>query len=196
MLRAVLLLSLLLVSAHGANEACSERCGCLARDTIPHMWHAARVARHTAASVETGMLAQDALEAVQARASDMVQRIGALGGGCAAKECGRRLQRLHNQSWVAQRRLDDAAVGALFGDSETNLAQLSIAAQRIVATATRTAKELMVYSKRCPAAGRGSGRGRGGRGLAQRGVPPTDAQHMRATPTAMPMATPEIIEAT
>ena len=143
-----------------AEAGCSERCACLSSDLAPSMWRTARQARRTASAFETGLLDKEALEAAQSQASRAVDAMRQLktlcaeAGACnrAAKRqpCGCRIPRLHNHSQHALRVLDDAAVGALFGDSELAMSNLVTATERVMRSAERVARELAAFgTKRC-----------------------------------------------
>lgn len=149
---------------------CSARCACLSDEGGRTLWQAHRAARRTTTSVETGLLDNEALDDTQTRVTASIGAMRRLVDACAqpgsaaacqapaamrrAGVCGCRAPRLLNVTVNVQRRLDDAAAGALFGDSEQNMAELALAMGRLVQTTERVAAELDRFGAGCPTAER------------------------------------------
>lgn len=156
-----------LVSSAAAvlDVECSSRCACLSGEASRTFWQTSRAARHTGTSVETGMLDNEALDDTQQRAAAAMSAVTRLFEACGQpsssaacalpsaarrrKICGCRATRLMNVTANLQRRLDDSAAGALFGDSEETMTQLATAMAASAALAERVAAELDRFSANC-----------------------------------------------
>ena len=70
----------------------------------------------------------------------------------ARRSCRCRLARLFNISATVQGKLDDAAAGVLFGDSEQNVLNLASSLPSVLHGTGRVATELERFARRCVAA--------------------------------------------
>jgi len=143
--------------SEGAGPSCSPTCGCRALEAGSAVYRATRSTRRVAASVDQSQLENSLVEEAQTAAATAVDAVRGLHASCAApphscsngtRSCACRLRRLLNITVTAQRRLDDAAAGVLFGDSDENVLALSSALPSVLHSSGRVAAELERHGRR------------------------------------------------
>ena len=125
--------------------------------------------------LETGDFDTSALEEVQTSVGTSAETLYRLHAACATRfcnasapivlrrSCSCRPAKLLNHTRVVQRRLDDAAAGVLFGDSEANMQELSSTMQQhVLHRLVQIGSELERLGRL--ACGRDAGEGGGGGG--------------------------------
>ena len=143
------------------DSSCSSACACRAHESGLAAWRAIRAARRTTTSIDLGGLDTNLLDEASTefqRVSDGVRTLLAdcapLPSTCSVNAtsrriCGCRLPRIANLTLFVTRRLDDAAAGVLFGDSEQNVLNLAAALPTVLRLSQRAAGELERYGRRC-----------------------------------------------
>ena len=139
-------------AAQPSSSSCAQACSCRAIDIANMAYKTHRAARALTRALETGLLDTAALEELQTEVGNSAVEMrqwsvacSAPGASCATHEekrsCACRPLRLFNLTTIVQRKLDDAAAGALFGDSDANMAVLTSTTPHILHTMNRVGSE-------------------------------------------------------
>ena len=155
---ATALASLLAAAPILGVEPCSRECSCMARASASQLHQTHRAARQLAVGIDRGAFDNQLLENAQTEVGNSVNAIWRLRGKCSPagwvtacnasapvqvrRSCACRPSRLLNITTTVQRRLDDAAAGVLFGDSEQNMLELASATPPVLHALSRVGSEL------------------------------------------------------
>ena len=165
--------ALLIALAASTQQCTQQECGCGARSARLAMWQSNKAVRKISNGAEMGSLDNALLDEAQQSLASATDAIRKLHAACSVAVAGGercvngttysgleplllrkrssrcRLPRLLNISHSAQRRLDDAATGVLFGDSSENVLALAAALPAVLHGTSRAASEMERHGRRC-----------------------------------------------
>jgi hypothetical protein len=151
-----------------SHECTPAVCSCRALDMAASLKASHKAVRLMAVGVEEGALDNVVLDGAQTAVTASTDALSKLVFTCgqpvsfcnstlaARRSCGCRPRRLLNITLGVQRRLDDAAAGVLFGDSEANMQTLSRTAPHTLHSLTRVGTALSELGRVCGGGGRTS----------------------------------------
>jgi hypothetical protein len=157
------LLPLVYIAVAAESSSCTHSsCACAALEISGLLHRTHRAARRLAAGLETGLLDNIYLEEAQSEVGasvDALRRMhlncGRDRNACAAasiqvrRSCECRPVRLLNTTTNVQHRLDDAAAGVLFGDSDANMLTLTNTLPPVMHGLARVGGELERLGSAC-----------------------------------------------